>query len=141
MSWCHEGKILVCIMGANGIIEMDPMSGEILRHVATGEGAHNIFITEDKSTIYVSNRVGSTLTALDPATLTVRRNYSIPGGPDDLGEAPDGKLWIALRFAEAVAVLDPVSGDFTKIDVGRSPHGIFLNTEMRKAGKLTAETL
>lgn len=137
----HNGKILVCIMGANGIIEVDPLSGEILRHVETGKGAHNIFITADKSVIYVSNRIGGTLTALDPATLAVRRNYTIPGGPDDLGEAPDGKLWIALRFAEAVAVLDPVSGDFSKIDVGRSPHGIFLNTEMRKPGKLTAETL
>ncbi|MDE8347891.1 MAG: hypothetical protein POG74_00200 [Acidocella sp.] len=137
----HKGKILVCLMGADGIVEVDPVKGEILRHIKTGKGAHNIFLSADKSTFYVSNRLGGTLTALDPATLTVRRTYSLPGGPDDLGEAPDGKLWIALRFAEAVAVLDPVSGDFSKINVGRSPHGIFLNTEMRKPGKLTAEVL
>ncbi len=137
----HRGKILVCIMGANGIVELDPVSGAILRHVETGKGAHNIFLTADKSTLYVSNRIGGSLAALDPETLAVRRVYKLPGGPDDIGIAPDGKLWIALRFAEAVAVLDPVSGDYDTIAVGRSPHGIFLNTEMRKPGKLTAEAL
>jgi len=40
-----------------------------------------------------------------------------------------------------VAVLDPESGNYDSIPVGRSPHGIFLNTEMQKAGKLTAEVL
>ena len=39
------------------------------------------------------------------------RTYHIPGGPDDLAFAPDGKLWITRRFAEKVAVLDPVTGD------------------------------
>jgi DNA-binding beta-propeller fold protein YncE len=137
----HDGKILVCLMGGNGIVQVDPADGKILRHIPTGIGAHNIFLTDDKQTIYVSNRLGGSLTALDPASLTVRRTYRLPGGPDDIGIAPDGKLWIALRFAEAVAVMDPVTGTYDSIPVGRSPHGIFLNTEMRKVGKLTAETL
>jgi hypothetical protein len=40
-----------------------------------------------------------------------------------------------------VAVLDPATGNFTSIPVGRSPHGVFLNTELAKPGKLTAEIL
>jgi YVTN family beta-propeller protein len=137
----HDGAVLVCIMGANGFVQVDPESGKVLRHVETGQGAHNLFLTDDRQTLYVSNRIGGSLTALDPATLTVRRTYTLPGGPDDIGIAPDGKLWIALRFAETVAVLDPESGNYDSIPVGRSPHGIFLNTEMQKAGKLTAEIL
>lgn len=137
----HRGRILVAIMGANGIIEVDPASGAILRHIKTGKGAHNIFLSPDHATLYVSNRLGGSLTALDPRTLEVIRSYVLPGGPDDIGIAPDGKLWIAMRFAEAVAVLDPATGDYQSIPVGRSPHGIFLNTEMRKPGKLTAEAL
>jgi YVTN family beta-propeller protein len=137
----HDGKILVCLMGGNGIVVVDPANGKILRHVPTGVGAHNIFLTDDKQTLYVSNRLGGSLTALDPATLAVRRTYTLPGGPDDIGIAPDGKLWIAMRFAETVAVMDPVTGNYESIPVGRSPHGIFLNTEMRKPGKLTAEVL
>ena len=47
----------------------------------------------------------------------------------------------SLRFHQQVAVLDPVSGDYETIDVGRSPHGIFLSTQMRRPGLITAETL
>jgi len=137
----HNGKVLVCLMGANGFVQVDPQTGQILRHVETGVGAHNIFLTDDRQTLYVSNRLGGSLTALDPATLTVRRTYTLPGGPDDIGIAPDGRLWVAMRFAETVAILDPESGHYDSIPVGRSPHGIFLTTEMRKPGKLTAEVL
>ncbi len=137
----HNGKILVALMGENGIVEIDPSTGAILRRIETGEGAHNIFLDHASNTLYVSNRIGGTLTALDPATLALRRNYTIPGGPDDIGIAPDGKLWISLRFAEAVAVMDPNTGTYDSIQVGRSPHGIFLSTELRKPGKLTAEML
>jgi YVTN family beta-propeller protein len=136
-----NGKVLVCIMGRDEVVEVDPATGAIGRRVKTGDGAHNLFLTEDKSTLYVSNRVGGTLTALDPVSLTVKRQYRLPGGPDDMGIAPDGMLWIALRFAEAVAVMDPATGNYQSIDVGRSPHGIFLNTELRKQGRLTAEVL
>jgi YVTN family beta-propeller protein len=137
----HNNKVLVAIMGADHIVEVDPQDGTVLRKIPTGIGAHNIFLTDDRKTLYVSNRLGGSLTALDPETLTIRRTYTLPGGPDDIGIALDGKLWIALRFAEAVAVLDPESGNYDSIPVGRSPHGIFLNTEMQKPGKLTAEVL
>ena len=65
--------------------------------------------------------------ALDAERLRVLRTFIIPGGPDDIAFAPDGDLWITRRFAEKVAVLHPESGDFETIDVGRSPHGLWLN--------------
>jgi YVTN family beta-propeller protein len=136
-----NGKVLVCLMGSNGLVEIDPITGTVLRHVETGVGAHNLFLTDDGCTLYVSNRLGGTLAALDPATLSLRRTYTLPGGPDDIGIAPDGNLWIALRFAETVAVMDPESGQYETIPVGRSPHGIFLNTALQKPGKITAEVL
>jgi DNA-binding beta-propeller fold protein YncE len=138
----HNGKVLVAVMGASEVVELDPETGKITRRVKTGKGAHNIFLAPDHSVLYVSNRIGGSLSALDPVTLEVRRTYPLPGcGPDDMGIAPDGKLWIALRFAEAVAVMDPVTGHYDSIPVGRSPHGIFLNTELRKKSVLTAERL
>jgi YVTN family beta-propeller protein len=138
--WLH-GKVLVCIMGADHIAVIDPFTGAVERRVTTGIGPHNLFLSPDRSVLYVSNRVGGSLAALDPVTLTLQRTYPLPGGPDDMGIDPDGKLWIALRFREQVAVMDAASGDYDTIDVGRSPHGIFLNTEMSKPGKFTAEVL
>jgi YVTN family beta-propeller protein len=136
-----NGKILVCIMGSDHLVEVDPVTGEITRKIITGLGPHNLFLSPDRSVLYVSNRVGGSLAALDADSLTLQRTYPLPGGPDDMGIAPDGKLWIALRFREKVAVMDAASGDYDTIDVGRQPHGIFLNTEMRKAGKFTSEVL
>jgi DNA-binding beta-propeller fold protein YncE len=135
----HDGKVLVAIMGGNGIAELDPLTGEKLRFIETGEGAHNIFFDTAGDTLYVSNRIGGSLTALDPLSLAFRRNYVLPGGPDDIGIDPAGNIWVALRFAETVAVMDPATGNYDSIPVGRSPHGIFLSTELRKHGKLTAE--
>jgi DNA-binding beta-propeller fold protein YncE len=124
------------------VAQLDPLTGAVTRRIETGVGPHNIFLTPDASTIYVSNRIGGSLVALDPETLKLRRTYPFhAGGPDDIGVAPDGKLWVTLRFREQVAVLDPISGDYETINVGRSPHGIFLNTAMRRSGLVTAETL
>ncbi|MGI4859818.1 MAG: beta-propeller fold lactonase family protein [Janthinobacterium lividum] len=138
----HNGKILVCVMGSDHVAQVDPVSGAVLRRIKTGIGPHNIFLTPDGKTLYVSNRVGGSLVALDPTTFELRRTYPFhASGPDDIGVAPDGKLWISLRFREQVAVLDPNTGSFDTINVGRSPHGIFLNTELSRPGLLTAEML
>jgi DNA-binding beta-propeller fold protein YncE len=122
-----NGKILTCVMGSDHLVVVDPLTGEVIRKVVTGIGPHNLFLSPDRSVLYVSNRVGGSLAALDPVSLTLQRTYPLPGGPDDL--------------REKVAVMDAATGDYDTIDVGRSPHGIFLNTEMAKPGKFTAEVL
>ncbi|MBC8728144.1 YncE family protein [Paraburkholderia sp. UCT2] len=138
----HNGKVLVCVMGSDHVAEVDPVTGNVLRRVKTGVGPHNVFLTPDGATLYVSNRIGGSLVALDPTTLELRRTYPFhAAGPDDIAVGPDGKLWVTLRFREQVAVLDPASGNYETIDVGRSPHGIFLTTEMSRPGLVTAETL
>ncbi|HEX3400813.1 MAG TPA: YncE family protein [Acetobacteraceae bacterium] len=123
----HDGKVLVADMGTDYVAVVDPADGHVINRIHTGKGAHNLFVSPDRKIIWVNNRVGGTTTSLDATTLTPIRTYTIPGGPDDIAFAPDGRLWITRRFAEKVAVLDPKTGDYQTIDVGRSPHGLFLN--------------
>ncbi|MGH7155681.1 MAG: YncE family protein [Acetobacteraceae bacterium] len=123
----HDGKLLVADMGTDYLAEVDPADGRVLRHIITGRGAHNLFLSPDGKTIWVNNRVAGTITVLDATSLQVMRTYHVSGGPDDLAFAPDGKVWVTRRFAESVAVLDPATGNYSTIDVGRSPHGLFLN--------------
>ncbi len=123
----HDGKVLVADMGTDYVAVVDPANGHVTDRIHTGKGAHNLFISPDRKIIWVNNRVGGTTTSLDAATLAPNRSYAIPGGPDDIAFAPDGRLWITRRWAEKVAVLDPKTGDYQTIDVGRSPHGLFLN--------------
>jgi YVTN family beta-propeller protein len=123
----HGGKVLVANMGSDDVAVVDPADGNVSRRVVVGRGAHQLFLSPDGRTIWVNARVEGTTSALDAETLQVKRVYKIPGGPDDIAFAPDGKLWITRRWAEKVAVLDPRTGETRAIDVGRSPHGIFLN--------------
>ena len=123
----HDGRVLVADMGTDYVAVVDPTDGHVVDRVHTGKGAHNLFLSPDRKIVWVNNRVGGTTTSLDAATLAPIRSYAIPGGPDDIAFAPDGRLWITRRFAEKVAVLDPTSGEYQTIEVGRSPHGLFLN--------------
>ncbi len=127
----HNGEILVGIMGESHIAVVDPASGRVVRTIETGRGAHTMFVTHDGRLIYATNRVAGTISVLDAASLRVLRTLRVPGGPDDLDFAPDGKIWAALRFASSVAVIDPATGAIERIPVGRSPHGIWLNTHDR----------
>ena len=122
-----NGRVLVADMGTDTLAAADPATGKVVEHIQTGRGAHQLFLSPDGKTLWVNNRAGGTTVALDSTTLQPIRSYRIPGGPDDLAFAPNGKIWITRRWAEKVAVLDPATGDFESIDVGRSPHGLFLN--------------
>ncbi len=124
----HGARVLTGNMGSDDVTVMDTRTGKVLRRIRTGKGAHTLFRAPDGKTIWVNNRLDAqSVVVLDAATLDPLRRYRLPGGPDDLEFAPDGKVWFTMRFIHKVAVLDPGSGDFTTIDVGRSPHGIFLN--------------
>ena len=124
----HDGKLLVGIMGSDYVAVVDPVDGGVERKVQTGRGAHVMFVPHDRKVIYVSNRVDGSIAVLDARSLQVLRRFSIPGGPDDMDFAPDGRIWISQRFARSIAVFDLKTGQLTSIAVGRSPHGIWLNT-------------
>ncbi len=123
----HDGRLLVGVMGSDHVAVADPVDGSVQRRIRTGRGAHNLFFSPDAKLVYVTNRVEGTVSALDAATLDVTRTYTIPNGPDCLAFAPDGKLWVTMRWGGHVAVLDPASGTHETIAVGRSPHGLFLS--------------
>jgi DNA-binding beta-propeller fold protein YncE len=123
----QNGRVLVAIMGSDDVVVLDPADGRVEKRIRTGRGAHQLFRSPDEKLIYVNNRVDGTAVVLDAATLRPVHTYKLPGGPDDIQFAPDGKVWFTLRFINKVAVLDPATGDYQTVDVGRSPHGIFLN--------------
>ncbi len=123
----HDGRVLVADMGADYFAVVDSVDGRVERRVHTGRGAHTLFLSPDGKLIWVNNRVEGSTSMVDAATLKVLHTYPLPSGPDDIVFAPDGRLWITQRFARTLAVLDPATGAIQQAEVGRSPHGIFLN--------------
>ena len=129
----HDGKLLCANMGSDHFAVINPADGQVERRVRTGRGAHQIFPSPDGRVLWVNNRVDGTTVAVDPKTLAPGRSFKLGGGPDCIDFAADGRLWITLRFAKTVAVLDPGSGVVAKHAVGRSPHGIWLTKPVRAA--------
>jgi YVTN family beta-propeller protein len=123
----NRGHILVADMGTDYVAEVDPTDGKVINRIRTGNGAHQLFASPDGKLIYVNNRAAGTITVLDATTLAAAHTYRVGGGPDDLAFAPDGNIWITCRFDEKIAVLDPATGHLQTVQVGRQPHGIFLN--------------
>ncbi|WP_149536341.1 YncE family protein [Siccirubricoccus phaeus] len=122
----HQGKLLVGIMGSDQVAVVNPADGKVERSIQTARGAHTVFAAPNGGPLYATSRVDSRLTVLDPDTLEVRARWELPGGPDCIAFAPDGKLWVTLRWVARVAVVDPATGEAETIPVGRSPHGIFV---------------
>jgi YVTN family beta-propeller protein len=123
-----NGRVLVANMGSADVAVVDPANGRVERQIPTGKGAHQLYLSPDGKRLYVNNRLDyHSVVVLDPASFAVLHRYVVLGGADDLAFAPDGKIWLTLRLANKVAVLDPASGAVEDIAVGRAPHGIFLN--------------
>lgn len=124
----HRGKLIVGIMGSDHFVVMNPETKEIERQIPLGRGAHTIFVQPDGKALWATSRVQSRLAEIDPSTLDVRRVIEMPGGPDCIAFDADGILWATLRWAGRIARFDPRTGETETIRVGRSPHGIFVQS-------------
>ncbi len=137
----HDQTVMVGIMGNDYVVVCDPIDGREVRRIRTGRGAHNLFYSPDGRHIFVTNRVEGSVSMLDARTLDVARTYAVPNGPDCIAFAPDGKLWISMRWGGRVAVLDPATGAYDTIAVGRSPRGVYLTRSPTRPGAGRAASL
>jgi YVTN family beta-propeller protein len=122
----HRGRLITGIMGSDHFTVLNPETREIERQIIVGRGAHTIFAQPDGRALWATSRVQSRLAEIDPSTLDVRRIIEMPGGPDCIAFDPDGRIWVTLRWSGRIARVDPRSGEYETIRVGRSPHGIFV---------------
>lgn len=126
--------LFVGVMGANSVQVIDPLSGpqkqpKMVANIPTGEGAHAFRNQGNRRHLWVSNRMGNTISRLDMSSLKIDAEIKVPGGPDCMDIHRDGKqLWVTQRWLRAVSVVDLDQGKVIKrIGVGRSPHGVYLH--------------
>jgi len=124
----HNDRLLVGVMGTDYVAVVDPTDGHLERKVEMAPGPHNLFISPDAKRLFVTCRISGVIEQLDWNTLAIVKSFKVPGGPDDIVFAPDGKMWATLRWRQHVAVINPEDGTYTTIRTGRSPHGIWMNT-------------
>jgi DNA-binding beta-propeller fold protein YncE len=116
-------RLLIGIMGRDHLAVLNPETRTVDRTIAFGRGAHTVFASPS-GTLYATSRVDSRIAALEPGTLRILQVWDVPGGPDCLTFDDQGRIWVGLRWAGRVGILDPETGRVETIRVGRSPHGI-----------------
>ena len=121
-------RFLVADMTANGLWEIDGESFKVIGFIETDAGPHGIYPSRDATQMYISNRVGGSISVYDVATHKIVRTWKIPGGgsPDMGGVSADGKVfWVSGRNDNVVYAIDVVNWKLlAKIPVGKGPHGL-----------------
>jgi YVTN family beta-propeller protein len=96
--------------------------------LATGNGAHGLYVSRDSTRLYITNRGEGSISLLDFATKRLVAKWQIPGGgsPDMGGISADGKvLWLSGRYDGVVYAINTANGHLiAKIPVGAAPHGL-----------------
>jgi YVTN family beta-propeller protein len=98
------------------------------RFLATGQGAHGLYVSRDSRYMYVTNRGEGSVSVLEFATNRLIAKWRIPGGgsPDMGGLSADGTiLWLSGRYNHVVYALNTTTGrPVYRINVGVEPHGL-----------------
>jgi YVTN family beta-propeller protein len=98
--------------------------------LATGAGAHGLYVSRDSKYLYIANRGEGSVSLLDFSTKQLAAKWKIPGGgsPDMGGLSADGKvLWLSGRYNGEVYAFDTGDGHLlAKIKVGNQPHGLLV---------------
>ena len=124
-----DGRVFyVADMKANGVHLIDGDVPKEIGFIATGKGAHGLYVSRDSKVLYVSNRGEGSITVIDLATRKIIHKWELPGGgsPDMGGVSADGKvLWLSGRYNSEVYAIDTADGKLlARIPVGHGPHGL-----------------
>jgi YVTN family beta-propeller protein len=124
-----DGKLFyVADMASNGVWVLDARRMRKVGFIPTGQGAHGLYVSRDSRDLYVSNRMGGSISVISFATHKVVHTWRIPGGgsPDMGGVSADGKvLWLSGRYNGVVYAISTANGHLlARIPVGSGPHGV-----------------
>ena len=124
-----DGKrFYVADMMANGLWILDGDTFGKPTFLATGKGAHGLYVSRDSREMYVSNRGEGSISVFDFTQNRLTRKWHLPGGgsPDMGGVSADGKvLWLSGRYNAEVYAIDTRTGtELARIKVGSGPHGL-----------------
>jgi YVTN family beta-propeller protein len=115
-------------MISNGVWKLDGDSMRLQGFIATGRGAHGLYISRDFRYLYVTNRDEGSISLIDLTTGQQSQKWELPGGgsPDMGNVSVDGRvLWLSGRYNSVVYAIDTATGKLlARIPVGDGPHGL-----------------
>jgi YVTN family beta-propeller protein len=108
-----KGVLLVLSKGDTTLSLVDPESRQVIGRVPSGPDPHEVTVSADRRTAYVSNYGGgayNTLTVIDLEKRAILQTVDLGAlrGPHGVEEA-GGKIWFTAEAAKVVARYDPAS--------------------------------
>ncbi|MFE9095345.1 hypothetical protein [Streptomyces sp. NPDC007264] len=121
-------RFYIADMVAGGLWVLDGARFGTPSFLATGKGAHGLYVSRDSREMYISNRGEGTISVFDFAHDRLTRKWRLPdgGSPDMGGVSADGRvLWLSGRYHSEVYAIDTRTGEqLARIRVGSGPHGL-----------------
>lgn len=124
-----DGKVYyVADMMADGVYLIDSVTTKVIGFIHTGHGAHGLYVDRTSTRLFVTNRLGGSISVIDLATRTVTTTWQLPGStsPDMGNLSADGKIfWVSGRYHNHVYAVSTIDGHLiASIAVGGGPHGL-----------------
>lgn len=122
-----QGDVLLVVNKSESSLSfMDVATGAELDRVATGYAPHEVVVSHDGGTAYVTDygtgpRAGRTVTVIDIAGRRASRTLELGTHtrPHGIDVAPDGTLWVTTEGSRHVLRVDPESGAIlTAVETG-----------------------
>jgi YVTN family beta-propeller protein len=116
----------VADLSAGGVHEIDAMTFRQIGFLPTGRGTHDIVVSRDSRSLFVTNRTSGTVAVVDVVTRQVTARWKVGGSPDLGGLSANGNvLWLADTYGNTVYALSTKDGAvLAKIAVGKNPLGV-----------------
>jgi YVTN family beta-propeller protein len=117
-----EGEGAVWVVSPNSVLaEIDSDTGRVAERVAVGESPSAV--AAGTGYVWVANGGASTVSVVNPRTLSEIEHPSVGAGPSALAVG-EGAVWVANGDDDTVTRIDPVSFATRTIDVGAGPTGV-----------------
>ena len=124
------GSTIFVTTNANRLYKISVADGSVAGQIATdGSAAQALAVNPKTGLLYVSTRAAGTVMEVDPATMTVLRDFNLGGTTQELAVTPDGsELWVANEGGY-VAVVTLSTGASTILATGGQSWGLAMSPD------------
>ena len=119
----------------DGIAVVDAASRKVTRVLPGGSDPETFDISQDGSTLYVSNEDAGTASIVDVASGKIRSTVKVGREPEGVRVRPDGAtVWVTGETDHNVTILDTKTGKIVgQIEVGKRPRSIAFTPDGSRA--------
>jgi YVTN family beta-propeller protein len=127
----ENGKyVLVTNNEDNTVSVIDLKDYTVIQSIPTGNGPHGFRISNDSKYAYIANMGEDTVSVLNLETLVEEKKIKVGPTPVTTAITTDGKTLLATLHTEnAVAIVDLESGETTKVEVGKGPAQVYIQSD------------